>query len=297
MKQGKEIILGVIFLLTLVLLYGGISFLKGRDLFSSNHTYFVRFNDVTGLSKSSPIYVNGVRVGIVRSINYNYKHPNDIIVGIGVNKRLHIPQGSQALLETELLGTVNVRLELKPDNGLYYAPGDTLHGEMYTGIRSQIAQMMPQVMQLLPKADSILQNIHQITADPSLAQTLHNTYTLTDDAKATLSELSAAIRQVSSLTDTYQSVGTKLYTFTDKLNTLSDKERLNTLLTNLDVTLKNLRSLSDELTEGDGTARQLITDPTLYNQLNTVCTEATGLIEDIKKNPSRYIRLFGRSKE
>ena len=297
MKRGKEILLGAIFLLTLALLYGGISFLKGRDIFSSNYTYFVRYYDVTGLSNSSPIYVNGVRIGIVNGISYNYSRPDDIVVRIGVNKKLRIPQGSRALLVTELLGSVNVKLELATDNGLYYAPGDTLNGNIYTGIRSQIAQMMPQIMQLLPKADSILTSIHQITANPALTQTLHNTEALTSDAKATLTELSTAIRQISTLANTYQGMGQKLDTFADKLNTLSDEERLNSLLTNLDVTLKNLRSLSEELTDGDGTAHQLITDPTLYDRLDTVCTEASGLIEDIRKNPSRYIRLFGRSKE
>ena len=98
MKRGKEILLGAIFLLALALLFGGISFLKGRDLFSSNHTYYVRYNDVTGLSNSSPIYVNGVRIGIVSGISYNYSHPDGIVVRIGVNKKLRIPQGSQALL-------------------------------------------------------------------------------------------------------------------------------------------------------------------------------------------------------
>lgn len=297
MKRGKEILLGAIFLLALALLFGGISFLKGRDLFSSNLTYYVRYNDVTGLSNSSPIYVNGVRIGIVSGINYNYSHPDGIVVRIGVNKKLRIPQGSQALLMTELLGTVNVKLELAPDNGRYYAPGDTLNGEMYSGIRSQIAQLMPQLMQLLPKTDSILTNIHQLTSDPSLNQTLHNTEALTADAKSTLTEFSTTIRHISSLIDTYQGVGNKLDTFTDKLNTLSDEERLNALLTNLDATLKNLRTLSEELTEGNGTAHQIIADPTLYNHLNSVCTEASELIEDIKKNPSRYIRLFGRSKD
>jgi len=297
MKRGKEILLGIIFLLTLVLLIGGISFLKGRDLFSSNKTYFVHYHDVTGLSNSSPIYVNGVRIGIVNAISYNYSRPDDIVVRIGVNKNLRIPQGSRAILVTELLGSVNVKLELAPDNGRYYAPGDTLRGEMYSGVRSQITEMMPQIMQLLPKADSILVSLHQITSNPALTQTLSNTEALTTDAKTTLTELSAAIRHISSLVNTYQGVGEKLDTFAGKLNTLSDEERLNALLTNLDATLGNLRSLTDELADGNGTAHQLIADPTLYNHLNTVCDEASGLIQDIKKNPSRYIRLFGRPKE
>jgi len=297
MNKKKEILLGAIFIVALVLLYGGIRFLKGHNIFSANHTYYVRYHDVTGLSNSSPIYVNGVRVGIVNGIDYNYRRPDDIVVRIGVNKHMPIPRGSRALLVTELLGSVNVKLELAPDNGDHYAPGDTLSGDMNSGIRSEIARLMPQVAHLLPQVDSILVGLNRVVHDPAVAQTLHHTEALTADAQATLAELSNTMRRLSTLAGTYQGVGEKLDTFAGKLNTLTDDERLDALLNNLDATVRNLHALTDGLTTGEGTAGKLLSDPTLYDRLNNVCTEASALIDDIKKNPSRYLHLFGRNKE
>jgi len=297
MKKGKELLLGGIFILAIILLYGGISFLKGHSIFSSNNTYYVCYHDVTGLSKSSPIYVNGVRIGIVKDINCDYNHPENIVVCVGINKKLRIPKKSNALLDTELLGTVNVILDLAPDEGDYYAPGDTLAGFTDTGIRSQLAQMMPQFAQLVPKVDSILTNVNLVMQDPSIPQAIHNAETLTSEARDVLSELSSTMHRVSTLVGTYQGVGEKLDTLTERLNTLSDNQRVEALLSNLETTVKNIQDLSNKLTTGDGTAHKIITDPTLYDHLNNVCTEASALIEDIKKNPSRYIRIFGRSKE
>ena len=297
MKKGHEILLGAIFILALALLYGGISFLKGRNLFSSNYNYYVRYHDVSGLSSSSPVLINGVRIGIVNDIQFNYDLPDDIVVRLGVNKRLRIPEGSCALLASELLGSVNIRLELAPDNGRYHAPGDTLKGQMSTNIRSQIARLTPQIVQLLPKVDSILTHVNQLVQHPALPHTLENAETLTNEAKATLNDLTTAIHCFNELAGTYQEVGTKLDTFTGKLNTLSDDGRIEALLSDLDVTLQNLRTISDELSQGNGTAQRLLSDPALYDRLNNVCTEASSLIEDVKQNPSRYIRIFGRSKD
>lgn len=297
MNKRNKILLGAIFIVALGLLYGGISFLKGHNIFSSNHTYYVRYTDVTGLSNSSPIYVNGVRVGIVNDISYNYRHPGDIVVRIGINKQLPIPRGSRALLVSELLGSVSVKLELASDNGNHYSPRDTLMGYTHSGIRSEISRLMPQVTRLMPRVDSILVALNRVVHDPAVVQTLHHTEALTADAQTTLTELSTTMRRLSTLADTYQGVGEKLDTLAGKINTLTADERLNALLTNLDATVRNLNNLTDGLSSGEGTAGKLLSDPTLYDRVNTVCTEATALIDDIRKNPSRYIRLFGRSKE
>lgn len=297
MNKRKKILLGAIFIVALGLLYGGIHFLKGHNIFSSNHTYYVRYNDVTGLSNSSPIFVNGVRVGIVNGIDYNYRHPGDIVVRIGINKQLPIPRGSRALLVSELLGSVSVKLELPPDAGDHYSPGDTLMGDIHSGIRSEIGRLMPQVAQLIPQVDSILIALNRVVHDPAVTQTLHHTEALTAGAQATLAELSTTMRRLTTLADTYQGVGEKLDTLTGKINTFTDDERLDALLAHLDAAVRNLHALTDGLSSGQGTAGMLLSDPTLYDRVNTVCTEATALIDDIKKNPSRYIRIFGRKKE
>jgi phospholipid/cholesterol/gamma-HCH transport system substrate-binding protein len=53
------------------------------------------------------------------------------------------------------------------------------------------------------------------------------------------------------------------------------------------------------ITEGEGTATQLITNKELYESLTEAGVNLGALLEDIKTNPKRYIHfsLFGGSKE
>jgi phospholipid/cholesterol/gamma-HCH transport system substrate-binding protein len=56
-------------------------------------------------------------------------------------------------------------------------------------------------------------------------------------------------------------------------------------------TTSNLRQMSEEINNPDGTLGLLLRDPQLYNQLNQVSADIDSLIVDIKKNPKRYISI------
>lgn len=297
MDKRKRILTGIIFLLAITLLYIGISFLKGRNIFSSNSTYYVKYHDVTGLSDSSPIYANGVHIGIVDGILYNYEHPEDIVVRIHVNKKLAIPKGSIAMLDTELLGSVSMKLLLADNKESYLSAGDTLPGELNRGMMAELSSMMPNVMALIPQLDSILNNVHTLLADSSISNTMHQAEALSLKAQNTLNELSSVMTNVNNLANAYQQAGKELDTLSRKAKTIVTDGSVESLITNLDATIQHLQAIATSLDNGEGTASRIIQDPALYNNLNQVCDEANELIQDVKNNPSKYIRLFGRNKE
>ena len=131
-------------------------FLKGLKMFSSDHTYFVRFSDVSGLSANSPVYANGYKIGVVQGIDYNYQHPDCIIATIGVTKEMLLPQGTQAEITSDLLGNVKLELRLGDIAAMRLAPGDTINGGQQVGVMGKAADMIPQIEQMLPKLDSIV---------------------------------------------------------------------------------------------------------------------------------------------
>lgn len=102
-RFSKEIALGLAGILTIGILYYGISFLKGLNLFTTNNVYYVAFQDIGGLSKSSPVYADGFSIGVVSDINYDYRK-GGVFVQIDIDKNLRIPAGSKAELEKEVLG-------------------------------------------------------------------------------------------------------------------------------------------------------------------------------------------------
>ena len=77
---SNEVKIALVAVLGIVILFFGMQFLKGMNLFSSSNAYLMKFDNINGLSASSPIYANGYKVGTVHSIAYNYTQPGDITV-------------------------------------------------------------------------------------------------------------------------------------------------------------------------------------------------------------------------
>ena len=67
----------------------------------------------------------------------------------------------------------------------------------------------------------------------------------------------------------------------------------------LEESATNLKQITEALSNGEGTAGMLLKDSTLYNNLNSTCSAATALLEDLKEHPKRYVHfsIFGRKEK
>ena len=292
----KEVRIALVAIAGIVILYVGLQFLKGSTLFSTHHTYYVRFNDVSGLSPSSPIYANGIKVGVVERIDYDYDKPDQIVVAVGLDKQLKLPRGTEAQITSDLLGNVKLELCYGPDFSDHLAVGDTISGGMKAGLMSKAAEMMPQIEQMLPKLDSILLNINTLVADPALAGSLHQAEQLTTN----LTALSRDLRQ---LTATVNNRLPVMMTKADSV--LHNTSQLTGKLSQLDFqqltdrvsqTLSDVRQLTTTLNSNEGTLGLLINTPDLYGNLNATMSSLNALLEDFKAHPKRYINVsvFGK---
>ena len=63
MKLTKEIRIALVAIVGILVMYFGINFLKGINLFSTNNTYYMTFDDIQGMGASTPIYADGYKVG------------------------------------------------------------------------------------------------------------------------------------------------------------------------------------------------------------------------------------------
>lgn len=289
----KETRLALTFLLALVLLYVGLNFLKGKNLFSSHATYYVTYTDVTGLSTSSPIYTHGVRIGSVDAITFNWLEPYDIVVRIRVKKDLALPVGTTAVLNTELLGSVTMNLLLPAgETTQMLVPGDTLRGTLDRGMMATLGELMPEAQALLSQLGGTMQSLRDLTADSTLSTTLHA-------LPATIRRVDAMMDDLSSTLAVYHGVGQHIDTLSTTLNAMADEVPVAALVARADSTLVSLNALATLLQEGDGTLAQLMGDPSLYQQLDSLTNEARSLVNDVKEHPDRYINLstlFGRNK-
>ena len=127
MKQifRKEVLIGLIVIIALAILFVGIDFLKGVNVFKAANYYIATYTNVEGLAISAPVTVNGYKVGLVREINYEYDNPGHVQVEISLNKNLKVPRGTQAVIKSDMLGTASIELKMGADPN-FHAVGDEL---------------------------------------------------------------------------------------------------------------------------------------------------------------------------
>lgn len=291
----KEVQIGLVAVIAIVVLFFGMQFLKGLSIFSSNNSYCVRFNNVSGLSANSPVYANGYKVGVVEGINYDYDQPNDIIAVIGIHKDMWLPEGTTAEISSDLLGNVKLELRLGATSARL-APGDTISGGLELGALGKAAEMIPQIETMLPKLDSILASVNALLADPTISRSLHNVEDITAGltiTSAELHQLSASLNhQVPNLMQKADDVLANTGTLTKNLSDLD----IATTMASVNTTLYNVEQLTAKLNSNEGTLGLLMRDQQLYHHLSSTMSHADSLVIDLKNHPKRYVHfsLFGK---
>lgn len=289
----KEVRIGIAAIIALCVLIYGINYLKGIHLFKPTSYFYVKFQNVNGLTKSSPVYADGFRVGIVRELYYNYEHPGNVVAEIDVEPDLRIPKGSSAELAAEMLGGVRMNLLLANNPREKYQTGDTIPGGLNSGMLGQVSDLVPHLERMLPKLDSIMSSLNTLLADPSIPTTLHNIENLTANLSATSGQLQRLMtNDIPQLTGKLNTIGDNFITISGNLKEINYAAAMQ----KVDSTLANVKMITDKLGRKDNTIGLLLNDPSLYNNLNATTANAASLLEDLRLHPKRYVHfsLFGK---
>jgi len=292
----KEVQIALVALVAIVVLFFGMQFLKGITLFSSDDNYFVKFDNVSGLSASSPIFVNGYKVGVVQSIDYDYEHPENIVAVIGLDKQMRLPRGTVAEISSDLLGNVKLELKMGDATAGMITAGDTISGGLQQGIMSKAGDIVPEIERMLPKLDSILASVNGLLADPSLRNSLHNVEQITTGLTTTANELNRLTaslnKQVPGMLQKADGVLDNTQQLTNNLNQLDIAKTM----AGVNATLSNVEQMTAALNSREGTLGLLMRDPQLYLNLNATMSHADSLMMDLKQHPKRYVHfsIFGK---
>ena len=296
MKLTKEIKIALVAIVGILVMYFGINFLKGMNLFSTNNAYYMTFDDIQGLGASTPIYADGYKVGTVDGMEYDYKENGPIKVKVDINKDLRIPQGSKAEIVKDLMGNLQVNLLLANNPRERVEPGGVIPGAVNGGMMDKAANLIPVVEKMLPKLDSILTSVNALLADPALAASLHNVETIT-------SNLTVSTRELNTL---MAGLNKHVPGMVRKANgVLDNTNRLTANLASLDVqgtlnkvnqTLESAHQFTEKLNNNQGSLGLLMNDTKLYDNLTSTMSHADSLVIDLKAHPKRYVHfsVFGR---
>lgn len=289
----KEVKIGIVGIIALCLLVYGINYLKGIHLFRPTTYFYVKYENINGLTKSSPVYADGYKVGIVRNIDYDYTRPRNVIVEIELDTEMQIPKGSYADLETEMLGTVKMNLKLTSHDGGIHQTGDTIPGKISNGLMESVASIVPQLQSLIPKLDSILTSVNQITSNEDIPVIISQVRTSTAKLDGLIDGFTrVANKDIPQLITRIDRIGGNFEEISENLKTVDYAE----MLGKIDATMANVKLFTEKLNSKDNSLGLLLNDDQLYNSVNTTINNASTLLQGIENNPKRYVgfSLFGR---
>lgn len=292
----KEVKIALVAIAGVVVLFFGMNFLKGLNIFSSEDNYYVQFSDITGLSSSSPVYADGFKVGVVKDIIYDYTHTEGSKVLIGVDKQLRIPQGSSAEIVSDMLGNVKVNLLLANNPREKVAPGGLIKGMINDGAMGKLQDMVPAVEKMLPKLDSIMTSLNAILADPAIRQSLHNVQTITDNLTTSTAQLNTLMAGLNKNVPGMMAKANNVLDNTETLTANLAAVDVASTMRQVDQTIANVQQLTAKLNSKEGSLGLLMNDTQLYDNLNSTMRNADSLVIDLRQHPKRYVRfsVFGR---
>jgi len=310
-KISKEAKIGVIVLVTLVGFFILFNFLKGKNLFTSGRIYKVHYENVNGLAPSKPVTVNGLRVGRVEEIKIlEDKVPVHFEVVISVEKDIEFSKETVAeIYEPGIMSGAEVRLLL------HYGPniaksGDFLPGRVAGGI---FANLQKELGPTQTKIDSVLVTLNKTLAGVDamldednrqsvkvLLNNLNNTVSSFDATAKSIERTSNSANNLitsneKSLKQTLETTKVTIEKFgktADKINSLE----LDKTIKNFEEASQNLTVLLADINQGKGTLGKLAKDDAIANELESTIKSVNALVEDLKKNPSRYVNIsvFGK---
>ena len=300
----REVKIALSAIVAIVLVYLLINFMKGVNVFKSSNTYYVRFDNIAGLAVSNAVYANGYPVGIVRGIQYDYGNHERVVVAIELDKEMHMPRGTKAELVTSLMGGVTMSLILGPNPTDNLAQGDTISGGLHEGAVEKVEALMPTIMDMLPKLDSIVTNMARLSADPALAQTLRNTAEITNNLRRTSAKLDAMVgRDLPQMMQNLNKTSSNVERLSNNLAAINLQETMNEVNASLAEVKQfsaNINAmtydLNSKLNSRDNTFGLLLNDRKLYDNLNHAVSSADSLLINVKAHPKRYVHfsIFGK---
>jgi phospholipid/cholesterol/gamma-HCH transport system substrate-binding protein len=315
-----EVKVGIIVLLTAGAIIWGFYFLKGRDLFRNEDTYCAIYSNIGGLGESSPIIVNGLKVGLVRDVRFVNDTNRNIFVSFSLPKGYKIPILSQAeIYSLDLMGSKGIRIILK-DTNVFHTPGDTLIADLEKDLKEQVsAQVLPlkiKAEELLKSIDSVMTVIQYILNEntrenlaktfTSIKQTIQNLEhasialdTLMQNEK---SKLSRIFTNIESISQNLRNNNDKLTNAINNFSAISDslaKSDLKNTIYNANKALADANVILEKIKKGEGSMGMLINNDSLYNNLERASLNLDKLLQDMRENPKRYLHFsifdFGKT--
>lgn len=289
----KEIKIGAFAVIVLAVALFMIEFLKGKDIFSRNNTYYIIYPSVEGLSISTGITVGGYAAGVISDIAYN-RQTMDYTVSASVSREFDIPEDSFIeIYSSDILGTKKLRVKMG-SSPVMATSGDTLRGCMETDMLSSVTGGLDSLMRSIGttvESVNLILNEENRAEFRQLLKRLNRTAGNLEKISAMLQskspDIETLLSNLSSISATLDSAATAIS------GTAANAEAITASLNEADLTgmTDSIRSLAGRLQSPDGSIGKLMRSDSLYNTLTALSSDLDSLVNSIRRDPKKYIKI------
>lgn len=301
MKMSNELKIGLTALVAILVAFLGYRVMRDLPFFDTSNVYYTQFDNTSGLQVGSEVNYIGVKVGTVKTKELT--ETDSVLVSLNIDRGFMIPKGSVAFLRTPaVLGASYIEI-IKSDNSEFYSPGDMIKGINDKGLMSVLVEKGDQI------SSEIISSIEGIE---KLVSNLNNT--LNEDNKANIASSLASLSKMTGdlqmlITDKKSDLGAIIDGARNTMSTMDtlsseNKEELTSLIANLEQASRNLDSLSTGLNKttftmneilvkinnGEGTLGKMVSDSSLYHNLDSLAFNLNELVKGIQNDPKKYLK-------
>ncbi len=294
MSRRTEIQVGATVLVALGITLWGVTWLKELSLAKQVRVWRVTFPQTGGLSSSDEVQVNGLRKGSVGQVALVDDH---VVVDLSLAAEITLTSDSRvSIRNVGMMGEKVIAVDLRA-TGVPYTSRDTISGVYEKGIPEVMAEMGGTVDAVTALATQLKSLADALETSGTLDKTLSNFRNSSEELKLAVSENRSLLKET--MVNLHAASRTARSLTTDReaqlKRTLDSFERtavgMEKLTARLDSLRGSLQSVSSKIDRGDGSLGRLVNDPKLYDDAKESVAQLRLLIEDIKKNPKKYINL------
>lgn len=290
MNVKKEIVIGSLVVVALAILFIGISFLKGTNVFSHKKIYYTYFKNLSGVGVATPIKISGYRVGSVSKVSFDYAKGEGALLELSLDPEVRVQKGSGVQISLNPLK--GKELFLTPPDSItneFLLEGDTIFpkenaGDIINVITNTIAPMMSDMMITLNTAahriNDLANNKAIDSAMISLQMASKNISVLSSRIKDVSQPLSKVIGNIDKMSENMVDIATEL-----------NKIKVDSLIMSVNEASNAISHISQQLQSKNNTAGLLLNDSSIYYRLDSLVISADSLLNDLKNNPRKYINL------
>ena len=288
MKISNELKIGFWAIVTCVVLFLGVNYLKGVHTLRQGDFYYLLSEKVEGLAVSSHVKLHGLKVGIVREMQYD-KKSDKVLVTLNIyNDEIQIPVDSRVTVSTDLLGTSSINLELGGSEQ-YFNPWDTIKAPATNAsLLDKADPIIAKVDALLPKLDTLVSGITVLVNESKVQESLLELNKMTVRLNQTVNSLNGLLKNdVPTIMNNVESTTANLDTISNQLK----EAEVEKILANANRTLNEMNQLMKRVQANDNTVGKLLNTTELHEHLNNTLSDVDSLVNAIKENPKKYIRV------